>query len=447
MKKTVFRVLSLMICAFVILASITGCGGEKPVKAQEDEEKKIEDVPTSEYDLKGETIRIAHWWDASPKDGSTVARYKAAEDKYNCKIEHITITWGQIVSKFTSSVLSGEPIADIVMFEMNRALPVFAESGLIIPVDEYFDFNDPKWPSVIKQTGRYDGKQYGFNNYSWDVSGIYYNKELIQKEGLTDPYLLQENGEWTWKEFLEIAQKATKDTDGDGENDQWGVSIQGYNLYSPLILSNGANIVNIDDNGKVTLTLDDPKVVEAIQFFGDLHNKYKVVVPVADVGDWYEAPRNFSKGNVAMFFGQSWDGEELRKAMEKEFGFVFMPKGPKASDYIVPIQNEAKIYVMPKHAKYPKEAAMIFEEISVFDNNIEGFRAWTRDYLYSESDFATAEKMLGKGKVTMYHGFPSFKDLFHNNIINKIVTDNVPAETFVENLKDQAQDAIDNEFK
>ena len=278
-----------------------------------------------------------------------------------------------------------------------------------------------------------------------DVAGIYYNKEIIHNEGLPDPFTLQEEGKWTWEKFAEIAQKATKDIDGDGINDQWGLAIQGHNLFSPLILSNDANIIEIDETGKATLTLDDPKAIEALQFFADLHNKYKVVMPVIDADDWHEAPRNFSKGKVAFFFGQGWDGQDFRKAMDRDYGLVFMPKGPKALDYIVPVQNEAKIYVMPKHAKYPKEAAMIFEKLFSF-NDTEAFKSYIDSFLYSEADLITAYKMRGKGKVTMFHAYTGFSDMLYSKLVDEVVTNNVPAEIFVRSFKDEAQETIDNEY-
>jgi len=88
--------------------------------------------------------------------------------------------------------------------------------------------------------------------------------------------MLQENGDWTWEKFAEIAQMATRDEDGDGENDLWGLAIQGHNLYSPLILSNNANIINFDENGRAIYALDDPNAIEALQFFEDLHNNIKL---------------------------------------------------------------------------------------------------------------------------------------------------------------------------
>jgi len=48
---------------------------------------------------------------------------------------------------------------------------------------------------IIRQIGRYKGKQYGFTNYCWTVTGIFYNKVLFDRLGLPDPYMLQENGD------------------------------------------------------------------------------------------------------------------------------------------------------------------------------------------------------------------------------------------------------------
>ncbi|GAE87436.1 ABC transporter substrate-binding protein [Acetivibrio straminisolvens] len=446
MKNITIKMLLLVLSVLLLAAFFTGCT-KKPASAEENTEPQVVfSTPRREIDLNGYTVKIAQWWDGSPKDRMSIERHRAAEEKFNCKIEYVTIAWDQIVSKFTSSVLSGEPIADIILFEMTKALPVFAESDLIIPVDDYFNFNHPKWPSIIKQTGRYAGKQYGFTNASWNISGIYYNKVLFDRLGLPDPYVLQENGEWTWEKFLEIAQKATGDEDGDGQNDRWGLVIQGHNLYAALVLSNNANIINIDDYGKATFALDDPNAIEALQFFGDLHNKYKVVAPVMDSTDWYEAPREFSKGNVAMFFGQGWDGQDLKTAMKDDFGFVFLPKGPKASDYIVPVQQECKIYVMPKYAKHPKEVAKVFEEIFPFYNDMVGFEYWIAEFLDSTEEKATVRKMLEKGKVSMHQGYPTFDNLLFKKVTGEIIDKNVPAEIFIKDFKDEAQRAIDSEY-
>ncbi len=45
------------------------------------------------------------------------------------------------------------------------------------------------------------------------------NKDLLEKEGISIP----ESG-WTLEDFYEICKKVTKDTNGDGVVDQYGIT-------------------------------------------------------------------------------------------------------------------------------------------------------------------------------------------------------------------------------
>jgi len=146
-----------------------------------------------------------------------------------------------------------------------------------------------------------------------------------------------------------------------------------------------------------------------------------------------------------MFFGHGWDGQELKNTMK--FGFVFFPKGPKASDYIVPVQQECKIYVMPKYAKHPREVAKVFEEISPFYNDNVGFESWINTFLDTDGEKNTARMMLEKGKVSLHQAYPTFDNLLFNKIAREIIIDNISVEDFVKNFKDEAQKAIDSEYE
>lgn len=47
--------------------------------------------------------------------------------------------------------------------------------------------------------------------------------------------------QWTWDDFYKICQKVTKDTDGDGRIDQFGV----YNYdWKDAVFSNGGRLFN-----------------------------------------------------------------------------------------------------------------------------------------------------------------------------------------------------------
>jgi multiple sugar transport system substrate-binding protein len=53
--------------------------------------------------------------------------------------------------------------------------------------------------------------------------GIYYNKKLFDESGIHYP-----DSAWTWDDFVTIAKQLTKDKNGDGKIDQYGVYIPYY---------------------------------------------------------------------------------------------------------------------------------------------------------------------------------------------------------------------------
>jgi len=98
-----------------------------------------------------------------------------------------------------------------------------------------------------------------------------------------------------------------------------------------------------------------------------------------------------------MFFGHGWDGQELKNTMKDDFGFVFFPKGPKASDYIVPVQQECKIYVMPNMQSTQEKWLKFLKNISFYNDNV-GFESWINTFLDTDGEKNTARMMLEKGR-------------------------------------------------
>ncbi|MBE0691006.1 MAG: extracellular solute-binding protein [Anaerolineae bacterium] len=74
------------------------------------------------------------------------------------------------------------------------------------------------------------------------------NRNLVEAAGL-DP----DSPPQTWEAFLDYAQQLTRDTNGDGQVDTWGVGLigavnPGFELrFMPFMYSFGANVLN-DDN-------------------------------------------------------------------------------------------------------------------------------------------------------------------------------------------------------
>jgi multiple sugar transport system substrate-binding protein len=266
----------------------------------------------------------------------------------------------------TNAALSGESVGDVVMLDYYFAVPGIKD-GLFQPVDSFFDFKDPKWPTNLTKYGSYNGKMYGFIENNNTASGIYYNKTMFQRLGLTDPNDLIAQDKWNWESFLDIAKKATKDTDGDGVIDQWGITNDPGNLMRILIHSNGGALIEEKD-GKMVYGNEDPKVIEAVRFYSDLINVNKVVAPykAGETNDYNDSQTFFNGGKAAMVTGELWEGE-TRTVMTDKQGFVPFPKGPKRQDSWQGSIENYNAYYMPANVKRAEEKAYIWEQIQLWD--------------------------------------------------------------------------------
>lgn len=400
---------------------------------------EVEEEPA--INMQGKTLTILQHTDpptAGTEAGDAqLARIEEVEKKYNVNIEYSIVPWGENVTMITNSGLSGEPVADIVLADLRHAIPLIKQ-GLLQPVDEFFDFTDPKWPANVAEYGAFRGKTYGFISDIKPGAGIYYNRTLFQREGLPDPHQLVAEDNWTWDTFLDIAKRATKDTDGDGVIDQWGITNHAGFLARLLTYSNNGKLMDEKD-GKFVFTHDDPNMLEAFHFLDDLFNTHKVVHPNTntDGSAYNESQEVFSSGRAAMITGETWEGEG-RTGMTDEQGFVPFPKGPQATDYVAGIENYYAYY-MPANAKNPKEAAIIWEDMILWDQT-ENIRreAAERQNVAAEED---VEELLNVSQylVPLFFPFAGQDQWAAFGVTNRGGT----AEAELEAVRPEAQARID----
>lgn len=375
----------MLVFAFIFITACSGSGTKEETKEPAKEEQKQEETKPEEQkpaepeepkiDLGGREIRIL-MDDAEQRGlGGPVAgtkygdmrleKQKEVEQKYNVKIVYEPVGYGQVSEKLVNAGLSGDSVADIVAFDKYFAIPLI-NKGLLRPVDDLFDFNDPKWPKGIKTFGEWNGKMYGFLDTVNAGAGIYYNRTLFKREGLPDPHELVKQDKWNWETFLDIAKKATKDTDGDGNIDQWGFANHAPFLSRLFTYSNDGSFIAQKD-GKWVFSADEPNAVEAFRFINDLFNTHKVAMPNKNSSfqDWTDSQTAFHTGKAAMVTGETWEARG-RKEMTDEFGFVYFPKGPKAKDYASWLVNYTE-YFIPANVKQPEVVAKIWEELTLWD--------------------------------------------------------------------------------
>ncbi|MFP4016081.1 MAG: ABC transporter substrate-binding protein [Halanaerobiales bacterium] len=305
-------------------------------------------------DFGGATVTVVSWYDPLEgfrEGGDNAGRLEEAKEKFNIgEIEYLQIPWGPdgqeiLMSRF----MSGDSKYDIWMmphenyFNMRTAGALYPVSDVLS--EEYYEplpYQFQKMADVLS----HNGKKYtytSFNGISNNTVFLAFNKTLLEREGIQDPYELYESDQWNWDTLTEILKKVTRDTDGDGEIDQWGMTV----FNGPdWIHANGGRITRVID-GKVTFTADETATVNALKQMREWEQVLKVIG-----GSWEKTL--FFNGEIAFANLPTWQIGQLKEGMEDDYGILPLPMGPDAEHYHFPSDNVDSMYI-PANAAQPKE--------------------------------------------------------------------------------------------
>ncbi|MCB1103952.1 MAG: extracellular solute-binding protein [Opitutaceae bacterium] len=125
-----------------------------------------------------------------------------------------------------------------VFYTNNAVRDRLAAEGRLLDLRPYVE-NDPVWsrlrPEVRDAAVSADGGIYSLGNYT-QTAGVYYNRAAFAEAGLTPP-----TADWTWADFKAAAQALTKDANGDGKPERYGVFIPAH-FIETLALMNHAPV-------------------------------------------------------------------------------------------------------------------------------------------------------------------------------------------------------------
>ncbi len=424
-------------------------------------------------DFGGRTIVYAAWAnDWIPREGEGVTaeivlkylRIKAAEKKYNFKFATRVITPQTLYnSTFINETLAGITFADVYRSSNALSFPGHVKQNLILPLDEYIDYSSPiVKANAYMTTGSYwVGKHYGITTERENTAArILYNKDIIDREGQPDILDLVEKDQWNWQTFLDIAISCTRDVNGDGITDQWGLtSPSGFanNLTYNTLVSNGITCVNFDlETGKPVFTLTWPSAQRALQFASDLNFVYKVhkenggvsTLPLYKNG---QAAMGFNHHNYNYNFLQAGINSLIAPA----------PKGPDVNQYQ---SISACIFdVIPVNCKDPRDVSRMWMEVCIqwdedgnrsaeyqklIDEKLPYGFDWstanpTRRYT-TEREFLLVIKPLWAYKRTDYStGYPSaLTNLILNQVFNPVLKGEKSVSQAVDQIKEEAASII-----
>jgi ABC-type glycerol-3-phosphate transport system substrate-binding protein len=278
-------------------------------------------------------------WDKESYDGGEKGLYlfqsaQEAQAKYGWPIYYNNLTYAGVKESVMTSIIAGTPDMDIYMMGFQEAVPaafngLFLDLKTVLPADHDI-FTDQ---TVAYYVDLLDNKATLF--WPVDEEEIYantwllgYNLQLLLDAGLERPEDLYARGEWTWDKFMEYLQIMTKDTDSDGQIDQWGFCGYMEEVFGELVMSNGAVVA-----GGATETMSSAEVGEVLQFIADMGANNVAFKDFEGMGDESVLRRMYRNGNIAFWPIARWVHEDdyninSDSALGFDTVYVRWPVGP-----------------------------------------------------------------------------------------------------------------------
>ena len=195
---------------------------------------------------------------------------------------------------------------------------LYASIGALAPLDRSMNKDTEFDPSVYYPMALEYGRWNGIS-YALPVGAVptlmFVNKTLLAKEGIPIP-----GNDWTWQDFLRICKAVTKDTDGDGRLDQFGV----YDYtWRKAALTNDVKIFSADGRNANFMSKN---MEEVLYFMDELHavsQGQEVTAKDFDMGR--VAFRPFTFAEYRTYKPYPW---RIKKYSSFEWDCIKLPAGP-----------------------------------------------------------------------------------------------------------------------
>ena len=254
-----------------------------------------------------------------------------------------------IVKALTAHKSGTPPVTSVLL---STDMFTLIDEDAIVPIDNFVKTADDRawlgsFYKAFMQNSQSGGKTWGVP-FQRSTIVQYYNKDLFKAAGL-DP----NKPPSTWAELADVAKKLTV-KDASGKVTQYGVQIPSsgfpYWLFQGLAIQN--DVVMANDSGNA-VKFDDPKVIEALQYWIDLTKQGS---HPAGIVEWGTTPKDFFEKKVAMMWTTTGNLTNVRANAKFDFGVAMLPAAKRKGSPT----GGGNFYIFKKSTPAQQEAAFKF---------------------------------------------------------------------------------------
>ena len=305
------------------------------------------------------------------------------------KVEQLFKETEELRSGFIIAAIAGQG-PEIVYGPSDQVGP-FQVMDIILPLDSLFDkpFLDQFDPKALTY---YKGHLYKIADKLGNHLTLVYNKKLLPSPPKTD------------SELVAVGTMLTKDTNGDGKVDQYGLTWNYTEpfFFIPFMTGYGGWIMDENDRP----TLNTMGTVNGLKFVRDLRDKFKIIPNEAD---YNIADALFKDGHAAMIINGDWSWAGYQKA-GLDIGVAPLPliasTGRWSGTMVSPKGFSINANITPEKKKWVVE---LIRYLTSEENQMEATKTlftMPTNKKVIQSEFVQSNEILRNSQVQLDHGNP-----------------------------------------
>ena len=397
-KKMLIRVLCLLMTLCMVCAVLASCaaeddtdtgasgdgaeaseGGDTFEEVLTDEKGRLLDSLPEDLKIK-EKFSILGWKEGQSQYyreelGSDVVgnavylRNMAVADRLEVDLDWTMVTgdwdhrnvFAQQVSATSSSGLAYDAVVCYNLVPYVLAVQGLAEN---LYDTEYIDLSAPWWPSAYMGEALYNETIYGlvescaFGTLR-QMTGVFFNNDLIEDKSLRSPYEMVAADEWTFDNMMAMIKDTYEDRNENGKKDAtdfYGVTTGTTPKIDSWFYGLGYRWSDFDGEGNLELLAGKPEIVEYTNRLAEAFEQ-KDFYPVDS-----KHALMFTEERAILYMTSVVLADSYLKKLNMDYGIVPVPKGSDRQDrYYTHLSNTHDAWCVPSNVTSMENSSAVIE--------------------------------------------------------------------------------------